>query len=167
MFRVEIVSLTLDPASREPVMVLKKCDGDEAIPLVIGHMEAAGIAAALRKDPQKRPMVHDLFADFIRETGYRMLRAEVVDLKAGVFYARIYLGSDMEDAFYMDARPSDAVAMALRFSVPIFVDVSVWEKWEFEDVMPDPDAEAVDTSEEGQKWSAMLEKMDPDRFGHA
>lgn len=168
MFRVEIVGLSLDPESHEPVMVLKRSDGDEAVTLVIGHFEAASIVAALRKETQTRPLTHDLFAKFIRETGYRMLRAEVVDMEEDVFFARIYLGSDTEDSFYMDARPSDAVALALRFSVPVFMDDRVWEKWHHAgQTLEAPMGEAVDTSEEGQRWSHVLEGTDPESFGHA
>nr|WP_303649953.1 bifunctional nuclease family protein [Desulfobotulus pelophilus] len=144
---------------------MKKADGDEAIPMVIGHLEAAGIAASLRENKGKRPLTHDLFANFIREAGYRLIRSEVLDLEDGIFYARIFLGSDEEDAFFMDARPSDAVALALRFDAPIFMESQVFEKWH--DMDKESAMEPFDTSDEGKKWTDLLEKMETERFGHA
>ncbi|TWI71165.1 hypothetical protein LZ24_02130 [Desulfobotulus alkaliphilus] len=169
MFRVEIASLSLDPSIRQPVLILKKCDGDEAVPLVIGHLEAAGIAAAIRKENLESPMTHDLFASFIRETGYRMIRAEVTSLKEGRFSAKIFLGSDGSDAFPMDSRPSDAIALALRFEAPIFMAARLFGQGGVGEATGKAEmiTEAADTSEEGKKWLRVLEKMDPEHFGHA
>ncbi|WP_179953171.1 bifunctional nuclease family protein [Desulfobotulus mexicanus] len=169
MFRVEIVSLSLDPSIRQPVLILKKYDSDQAVPLVIGHLEAAGIAAAIRKENLESPMTHDLFASFIRETGYRMIRAEVTSLKEGRFSAKIFLGSDESDAFSMDSRPSDAISLALRFEAPIFMAARLFGQELVGETTGKAEiiSEAADTSEEGRRWLKILEKMDPEHFGHA
>lgn len=168
-FRVEIAGLNIDPSTRTPILILKRKDGDEAVPVAIGYLEAAAIAAVLRGEPSSRPMTHDLFHDVIRETGCRVIRIEITDLKEGTFYARILFGSEEADAFSMDARPSDAVALALRFDAPMFMAKAVLDQ-SVENVSGKQtadagDYEAADTSEEGRKWAAYLENLQPDAFG--
>jgi len=89
-----------------------------------------------------------------------LVKVEVCDLKENTFYAKIYFMSG-EKNFSMDARPSDAIALALRFKAPIFVDDKVLSKFKTEDLKH----EMVDESEEGKKWAEYLEKLSPEDFG--
>ena len=157
---VNIAGLTLDPASNTPILILKSIDGDQSVPIWIGLLEATSIASALQKVSFDRPMTHDLFKNFIDLLNIKVVRVEVCDLKDNTFYARIYFSSP-ERRFDMDARPSDAIAIAIRFEAPIFVDDKIIEKFKLEDGVH----EAVDTSDEGKKWAEYLEKLSPEDFG--
>jgi bifunctional DNase/RNase len=158
--KVNIAGLTLDPASNTPILILKALEGDQAIPIWIGLLEATSIASALQKVNFDRPMTHDLFKSFIDLQEVKVLKIEVCDLKDNTFYARIYF-STPEKKFDMDARPSDAIAMAVRFDAPIYVDDKIIEKFKMED----GEYEAMDKSDQGKKWSEYLEKLSPDDFG--
>lgn len=157
---VNIAGLTLDPASNTPILILKSIDGDQSVPIWIGLLEATSIASALQKVSFDRPMTHDLFKNFIDLLNIKVVKVEVCDLKDNTFYARIYFSSP-DKRFDMDARPSDAIAIAIRFEAPIFVDDKIIEKFKLEDGTH----EVVDTSDEGKKWAEYLEKLSPEDFG--
>jgi len=158
--KVVIAGLTMDPSSNTPVIILK-ADNDQTIPIWIGLLEATSIASALQNIKFDRPMTHDLFKNFTDILNISVVKVEVCDLKDNTFYARIHFTSK-EKNFSMDARPSDAIAIALRFQAPIFVDDQVIEKSKIgEEAKGNP----VDESEEGKKWAEYLDKLSPDEFG--
>ena len=160
LHKVNIAGLTMDPTSNTPIIILKSEETDQAIPIWIGLLEATSIASALQKIDFERPMTHDLFKNFTQKVNASVTRVEVCDLKDNTFFARIYFAMG-GDAFDMDARPSDAIAIALRFNAPIFVDDKVVQKSKTGDAQ----AEVFDDSEEGKKWADYLEKLSPDDFG--
>ncbi len=160
LHKVSIAGLTMDPASNTPIIILKSEVDDQAIPIWIGLLEATSIASALQNIKYERPMTHDLFKNFTELIEISIAKVEVCDLKENTFYARIYFVSEGKN-FDMDARPSDAIALALRYDAPIFVDDSVMKKSK----MPDEEMEVMDTSEEGQKWADYLENLSPEDFG--
>ena len=160
LHEVNIASMAIDPTSNTPIIILKSVKGDQAVPIWIGLLEATSIASALRDIKFDRPMTHDLFKNFIDSLEMVVSKVEVCDLKDNTFYARIYFVSE-EKSFDMDARPSDAIAIALRFKAPIYLDDKVIEKSK----MTEGIAEMVDESEEGKKWAEYLEKLSPDDFG--
>ncbi len=105
-------------------------------------------------------MTHDLFKNFTDLLNISISKIEVCDLKDNTFFAKVYFIS--EDAnFEMDARPSDAIALALRFDAPIYVSDEVMQKSK----IGDGEAEILDTSEEGKKWADYLESLSPEDFG--
>ena len=105
-------------------------------------------------------MTHDLFKNFTEHLSISISKVEVCDLKDNTFFAKIYFISK-EANFEMDARPSDAIAMALRFNAPIYVEDEVMQKSN----IGDGEAEVLDTSEEGKKWADYLESLSPEDFG--
>ncbi len=157
---VNIAGLTIDPASNTPILILKTVDDEQAIPIWIGLLEATSIASALQKIDFDRPMTHDLFKNFMDGLNIRIAKVEVSDLKDNTFFARIYFTSE-EKEFDMDSRPSDAIAMAVRFQAPIFVEETVIENFKIEDGV----YEMADKSDEGKKWAEYLERLSPDDFG--
>ncbi|MCP4107285.1 MAG: bifunctional nuclease family protein [Desulfobacteraceae bacterium] len=161
LHRVMIAGMTMDPSSNTPIIILKSETDDQAIPIWIGLLEATSIASALQNIKFDRPMTHDLFKNFTDILSITVAKVEVCDLKDNTFYARIYFTSK-EKNFSMDARPSDAIAIALRFRAPIYVDDKVIEKSKIGD---EGEAEVLDKSEEGKKWAEYLEKLDPEDFG--
>jgi hypothetical protein len=102
-------------------------DEKKAIPKWIGLFEASAIATQLEKISFSRPMTHDLMADIIKSLHADVLKVEINELKNNTFYADIHLIRDGE-VMTIDARPSDALALALRADAPIFVDEAVIEK---------------------------------------
>jgi bifunctional DNase/RNase len=106
-------------------------------------------------------MTHDLFKNFLGRLDITLSKVEICDLRDNTFFARIYFASE-EHMFDMDARPSDALAIALRFKAPIFIDDKVIEK---SNVEFDASAEVADDSQEGKKWAEYLESLSPEDFG--
>ncbi|MDM8551045.1 bifunctional nuclease family protein [Desulfobacterales bacterium HSG2] len=161
LHKVTIAGMTMDPASNTPIIILKSDNDDQAIPIWIGLLEATSIASALQNINFDRPMTHDLFKNFTEMLNISVAKVEVCDLKNNTFYARIYFTS-RERNFDIDARPSDAIAIALRFRAPIYVDEKVIEKSRIPDAVK---GEALDTSEDGKRWAEYLEKLSPEDFG--
>ncbi len=160
LHKVSVAGLTMDPASNTPIIILKSVKYEQPIPIWIGLLEATSIASALQNIKFDRPMTHDLFKNFVELQNIDVSRVEVCDLKENTFYAKIHFTSEEKD-FSMDARPSDAIAIALRFKAPIYVDDKVIEKSK----TGEGEAEILDKSEEGKKWADYLEKLSPDDFG--
>jgi bifunctional DNase/RNase len=160
LHKVSIAGLTMDPATNTPIIILKSEETDQALPIWIGLLEATSIASALQSIKYERPMTHDLFKNFSDTLQISIAKVEVCDLRDNTFFARIHFVS--KDAkFDIDARPSDAIALALRFDAPIFVEDSVMQKSK----LSDGEGEAADTSEEGKKWADYLANLSPDDFG--
>lgn len=160
LHRVSIAGLTLDPASNTPILILKSQENDQVIPIWIGLLEATAIAAVLQNIRFERPMTHDLFKNVLEAQNMSVDKVEVCDLKDNTYYAKIYFASP-EKSFIMDARPSDAIAVALRFKAPIYVDDRVIEKSK----KGFSEAEILDKSEQGKKWAEYLENLSPEDFG--
>ncbi|MBW1759228.1 MAG: bifunctional nuclease family protein [Deltaproteobacteria bacterium] len=160
LHRVSIAGLTMDQASNTPILILKTVEGDESIPIWIGLLEAASITSALQNINFDRPMTHDLFKNFMDIVNIELAKVEVCDLKDSTFYARMYCTSGDKE-FILDARPSDAISLALRFKAPIYVEEKVIKKSEMVAAGP----EVADKSEEGKKWAEYLEKLSPEDFG--
>ena len=160
LHKVSIAGLTMDPASNTPIIILKSDDDEQAVPIWIGLLEATSIASALQNIKYDRPMTHDLLKNFADTLQFSIVKVEVCDLKDNTFYARIYFVSK-DQSFDIDARPSDAIALALRFKAPIYVEDSVMQKSK----ISDGEAEVVDTSEEGKKWADYLANLSSDDFG--
>jgi bifunctional DNase/RNase len=160
LHKVSIAGLTIDPASNTPIIILKSEDNDQAVPIWIGLLEATAIASALQGVTFDRPMTHDLFKNFSNLLNITVSKVEVCDIQDSTYFAKIHFTS-REKIFSMDARPSDAIAIALRFNAPIFIDDKVIEKSK----MVEGAAEVVDQSKEGKKWAEYLEKLSPKDFG--
>ena len=160
LLKANIAGLTIDPTSNTPIVILKTEDGEQTIPIWIGLLEATSIASALQNVKFERPMTHDLFKNFSEFLNISVSKIEVCDLKDNTFFAQIHFSSEGK-TFSLDARPSDAIAIALRFNAPIYVDDSVIDKSKSEN----EEVEISDTSREGKKWAEYLEKLSPEDFG--
>ncbi|MBR9981539.1 MAG: bifunctional nuclease family protein [Desulfatitalea sp.] len=160
LHKASVAGLTMDPTSNTPIIILKTEEGDQAIPIWIGLLEATSIASVLQNVHFERPMTHDLFKNFSEHLEIKVTKVEVCDLRDNTFFALIYFDRDGR-SFSLDARPSDAIAIALRFSAPIYVDEKVIEKSK----KGDGEVEVLDQSEEGKKWAEYLENLSPEDFG--
>ena len=160
LHKVNIAGLAMDPASNTPIILLKTEEGDKTLPIWIGLLEATSIASALQDIQFDRPMTHDLFKNLTQVLNVHINRIDICDLKENTFFAEIHFASE-DRSFTMDARPSDAIALALRFHAPIFVDERVMEKSQSGKAT----GEVLDDSEEGKKWAKYLQKLSPEDFG--
>jgi bifunctional DNase/RNase len=152
--------LTIDPFTNSPIIILKDQDGEKTLPIWIGLLEATAIASEMEKIKFSRPMTHDLFKNLLENLGMTVQRIEVCDLRDNTFYAQIHLKSG-EREWTLDARPSDAIAIALRTEAPIFVHDEVIQKSKSMDM---GHKEEIKTKE-GKKWTEILEGLTLDDFG--
>lgn len=161
MFKeMKVSGIAIDPVTNTPIMILREVGGEQAIPIWIGLLEATAIATELEKIQFSRPMTHDLLKNILREVCAEIVKIEVIDLRENTFYAVITIVvGDRE--FQIDARPSDAIALALRTSAPIFVHNTVIEKSKHIDMSHKPEVK----TEEGKKWAEVLERLSPEDFG--
>lgn len=127
MIEMKISGLTIDPITNTPIVILKDLQDNRAMPIWIGLFEASAIATELEKIVFPRPMTHDLFNEFLKTFEVYVDRIEIIDIRNNTFYANIYLVKEGV-TYTLDARPSDAIAIALRANAPIYVDEKVIER---------------------------------------
>lgn len=154
MMEMKVYGLALDEESQAPVLILKDPEDKVTLPIWIGAMEAMAISLTLNGVRLPRPMTHDLLLSTVTMLGAQVRRAEVVDLRDNTFYARIVVEQDGK-IIDIDARPSDAVALALRAEAPIFVDPKVLSGAAAQKAKPSF------TEDEGDKWSDILDNLNP------
>ncbi|MFQ6067758.1 MAG: bifunctional nuclease family protein [bacterium] len=143
MIEVTVSKVAIDVNSKMPVIVLKEKDGDKTLPIWIGLFEAQAIALALENVRPPRPLTHDLAKSLIEKLKGRVDRVVISDLRHNTFYARILMRRNGEP-LQVDSRPSDAIALALRLKVPIFIDETVLDKIAVGDKPPIKEAEIED-----------------------
>jgi bifunctional DNase/RNase len=158
LLKMKVFGLTIDPFTNAPIVILKDSDEKNALPVWIGVLEASAIASELEKIRFSRPMTHDLMREMLRAMNVSVKRIEVIDLKDNVYYACIHIDVDGR-LCVIDARPSDAIALALRMESPIFVDTSVLDK-----------SKTLDITREGGTGGAkdlleVLTNMSAEEFG--
>ncbi len=127
LVEVKIGALIMDPNSNSPIVVLKGVDSDTILPIWVGAFEANAIALEIEKIVPQRPMTHDLIRNLITEIGFKVVRVIITDLRENTFYALIELADDNGKIVALDARPSDAIALALRSDCAIFAEQKVLE----------------------------------------
>jgi bifunctional DNase/RNase len=154
--RVEIKGLMLDPSSNVPIVILRDLENQLFLPIWIGISEAQAIASRIEGIDPPRPMTHDLLRSMVETLGAKVSKVVISDLKENTFFAALHvLQGDHE--FVVDARPSDAIALALRVEAPIFVLQSVLDQ-----------AQAVDLaakSTDQEKLKKWLEDISPEELG--
>src|SRR5512132_2799982 len=151
-----IKGLMVDPITNTPIVILRDKDGQKVLPIWVGVFEANAIALQIENIQTPRPMTHDLLRNIIQDLQATVDRIVVCDLKENTFYAMIHLRTPAGPVA-IDARPSDAIALALRTRAPILVDETVIDNAKTVDFS----AERTD-SDRLQKW---LESLDPEELG--
>ncbi|MFP5235434.1 MAG: bifunctional nuclease family protein [Acidobacteriota bacterium] len=117
---VRIRGLMMDPATNMPIVILKDAASDAVMPIWVGIFEANAIAVEIEKMTAPRPMTHDLTRNLIHNLNGELERVVITELKEDTFFAVLRLRQGTEPVL-VDARPSDAIALALRFDCPIYV----------------------------------------------
>ena len=151
-----IKGLMVDPITNMPIIILRDKEGQKVLPIWVGIFEANAIALQIENVATPRPMTHDLLRNVIHDLKASVQKVVVCDLQENTFYALIYLSLN-GDTLAVDARPSDAIALALRTRAPIFVEDTVIDHAKTADLVPDKGE-----TERLQKW---LESLDPDDMG--
>lgn len=154
--RVEIKGLMLDPASNIPIVILRDTQSQLFLPIWIGVFEANAIALRIEGVEPPRPMTHDLLKLVVEQLGAMVEKIVISDLRESTFFAQIHLLHENQ-SLVIDARPSDAIALALRAEAPIYVLRAVLEKAQAADL-------TADSSDEDKlkKW---LEDISPEELG--
>jgi uncharacterized protein len=122
---VKIRGLMMDPSSGTPIIILKDINSETMLPIWVGAYEANAIALEIEKISPQRPMTHDLLRNIILEMGASVERVVVTELRDNTFFATINMKDRAGEPVMIDARPSDAIALALRVDCPIFVNEEV------------------------------------------
>jgi bifunctional DNase/RNase len=125
MIEMKVMGIALDTRTGSPIVVLHDTDNRKALPIWIGSAEASAIIRKIENISVSRPMTHDLIVNFIKQTGYEIDRIEINDVEKETYFAIIYLTDKENKVIEIDARPSDAIAVAIRAEAPIFVTANV------------------------------------------
>ncbi|KAA9345756.1 bifunctional nuclease family protein [Adhaeribacter soli] len=162
--QLEILGLSSSQSqSGSFALVLGEKDGNRRLPIIIGMFEAQSIAIQIEKINPNRPLTHDLFKSFAEQVGVVVQEVMISDLKEGVFYSKIVC-TDGVKQFDLDARPSDAIAIGLRFNVPIYTVESVLSEAgiilsDLEDEDEETGEESTETKAESKPASSKKEKI--------
>jgi len=151
-----IKGLMVDPITNTPIVILRDADGQRALPIWVGIFEANAIALQIENVATPRPMTHDLLRNVIQDLKATVERIVVCDVHDNTYHALIYITRGGQ-TMAIDARPSDAIALALRTRAPIFVEETVFEHAKTVDFNAEkPDSDRL------HKW---LESLDPEDLG--
>lgn len=156
LIEMNVKGLMVDPITNMPIVILKDSDGEKVLPIWVGVFEANAIALQIENVQTPRPMTHDLLKNVIDDMQARVDQVVISDVTENTYYAVLHLTTPSGPAV-VDARPSDAIALALRSRAPIMVDPKVLEQARSVDIA----SEKQDT-ERLQHW---LEALDPDDMG--
>lgn len=124
MIEMKVMGIALDTRTGSPIVVLHDLDNRKALPIWIGSAEASAIIRKIENLGVVRPMTHDLIVSIVEKTGYQLDRIEINNVEKETYYATLYLVNDNE-TIEIDARPSDAIAVAMRMEAPIYVTANV------------------------------------------
>ena len=155
MDEMSLVGVRVELPTNQPIVLLREREGERFLPIWIGAMEATAIAFALQGIVTARPMTHDLLKNVLEDLSVHVQRIVITELKDGTFYAVIQMQQDGR-SYEVSSRPSDAIALAVRVSVPIFA---------HEDVLTEASIVIRDDEEqEVEKFREFLENVNPEDF---
>ncbi|MEW6571143.1 MAG: bifunctional nuclease family protein [Nitrospirota bacterium] len=147
LIQMKVEGMLFDPRSNMYILLLKELNGNGTLPIWIGKPEADSIALALGKVETPRPLTHDLIKNIIEGLKIKIARVIVTEILDNTYYALLCLNDGKKETF-VDSRPSDAVAVALRVNAPIFVEENIMEQ---------------KSSDELEEW---LKNLKPEDFGN-
>jgi bifunctional DNase/RNase len=150
---VKVRGLLVDPTTNSPIVLLKDVGSEAMLPIWVGPYEANSIASEIEKISPQRPMTHDLLRNVINQMGGTVRRVIVTDLRDNTFYAVIEIMT-ADRVVFMDSRPSDAIALALRVDCPIFIREEVLEASRIDDKVVEEEA-----SDEEVEWPEEIDDI--------
>jgi bifunctional DNase/RNase len=152
MRQMDVVGVRVEMPSNQPIVLLREVDGERYLPIWIGAVEATAIAFAQQGVVPARPLTHDLLRDVVSSLGHTLSEVRITELTDGVFFAVLAFEGGVE----VSARPSDAIALALRTGTPIYGAEAVLEEAGIS--VPDEQEDEV------EKFRAFLDEVSPDDF---
>jgi len=158
MQEMSIYGVSFDMVGKQPIVLLKTQTGNKFLPIWIGSTEASAILMKLQGVETPRPMTHDLLSDTIAQLNAEVSRVTVTDLRENTFIATITVRADAGEV-EIDARPSDALALAVRVDAPIYVDDKV-----IEDSALEFTEDVDDTDDVVERFKEFLDDVSPDDF---
>ncbi|HVL33761.1 MAG TPA: bifunctional nuclease family protein [Actinomycetota bacterium] len=153
---MQLVGVRVELPTNQPIVLLRERSGERFLPIFIGPVEATAIAFALQGIVTQRPMTHDLLKSILETTGISVDRIIITELREATFFAQIELSKNGE-TFSVSSRPSDAIALAVRGSVPLFASPDVLSEAGI--VIRDEDEE-----QEVQRFREFIENVTPEDF---
>ena len=156
MIEMKVMGIALDVRTNSPIVVLHDLENRKALPIWIGSAEASAIIRCIEGLVVARPMTHDLITNIVKETGYEINRVEINDVEKETYYAKIYLVKG-DETLEIDARPSDAIAVAMRAEAPIFVAPAVL-------LSGSVYTDSAKAEEESQEFKDFIQNIKPSDF---
>lgn len=157
MIEMRVMGIALDTRTGSPIVVLHDKDNRKALPIWIGSAEASAIIRKIENLAVARPMTHDLIIEIIEKTGYELDRIEINDVEKETYYATLFLVDDNGKTVEIDARPSDAIAVAIRVDSPIFVTANVLSNGSVS-------TDSAKDEEETQEFKSFIQSVKPSDF---
>ncbi len=167
MIEMRIVGVRVEMASQQPILMLAEQSGPRSLPILIGSVEATAIAMHLQGVRPPRPLTHDLLRDVVGALGHAVSEVRVVDFREGTFYGELVF----ENGTTVSARPSDAIALAVRCDIPVFVAEGVLDEAgivvpdEEENATAEEGAAPADADDEVERFREFLDTVSPEDFG--
>lgn len=156
MIPMEVGGIGFDPRNFSPLVLLKDKDELNFLPIWIGIFEATAIAMEMQGVTPPRPMTHDLVKDMLDKLGAKITKVVISDVKEGTFFANIEMSDKEGKNLVLESRPSDAIALAVRFGAPLFVAEVV--------MMQSKLVNSEKDAEETQKFKDFIDNMRPEDF---
>ncbi len=157
MIEMKVMGIALDTRTGSPIVVLHDLQNRKALPIWIGSAEASAIIRKIENIAVTRPMTHDLIINVIKQTGYSIDRVEINDVDKETYFAIIFLKNEEGKEVQIDARPSDAIAVAIRVEAPIFVTANVLANGSVS-------CDAAKDEEEAQEFRNFIQSIKPSDF---
>ena len=166
LLEVEVMRLGLDRGSNAYVVILREKDGERLLPIWIGQAEAESIVIEMHQMHRERPLTHDLLKNVIVQLGATLLRVNVVRIVSRTYHAELHIAS-RDGSVVIDARPSDSIALALRFNAPIFASEELLTTAVLAeaDAIPESESETEFRPMSPEELKAYLENLRPEDFG--
>ena len=165
---VDVVGVRVEMPTNQPIVLLRERDGERYLPIWIGAVEATAIAYAQQGVEPARPLTHDLLADVVAGLGHELVEVQITDLSDGVFYAELVFDGGRT----ISARPSDAIALALRVDAPVVASPEVLDEAGI--ALPDDEDDEAGSGDGGdsappegelERFREFLEGVSPEDFG--
>ena len=170
MIEMRIVGVHVEMPNSQPILMLTEVAGPRSLPIMIGSVEATAIAMHLQGVRPARPLTHDLLGHVITALGRKVEQVRVVDFREGTYFGELAF----DDGTTVSARPSDAVALAVRAGIPVFVDDAVLAEAgvvvpedsedDAEDALLADEAEPEDAEDEVERFREFLDSVSPEDF---
>jgi bifunctional DNase/RNase len=157
---VEVVGVRIEMPSNQPIVLLKEMEGTTFLPIWVGSVEATAIAFAQQDLRPSRPLTHDLIVDILERTGATLTAVHITEMRDGIFYAELQMRSAEGPLVPLSARPSDAIAIALRTKTNILVDQDLLASAGIQI----PAAAAGESEQEVEAFREFLDHINPEDF---